>query len=173
MGWRLGRRSDNVRRWGSAGGSSFFFFRKTGDPSPFFMNSDYWPVAGGQDFQGRKRERWESGLGDGTPQPAASVARKGRKRSRPNRAKTGVILFMGFPTILTAGEESKTMGRKRRGRGRKFGALPELRWPLRPSIFGEHEKRLPRLLRRKGEESARRSSVEAREGGKSLIYRES
>ena len=83
------------------------------------------------------------------PQSTVSMAEKERKVA----SRTGVSRFMGFPTISMADEGSKAMGRKERGRGRKIETLPELRWPLRPLISDEHEKRLPWLPRRKGEES--------------------
>ena len=67
--------------------------------------------------------------------------------------RTGVSRFMGFPTIPMADEGSKAMGIKKKGKRRKIEPLPKLQWPLRPLISNEHEKRLPWLPWRKGEES--------------------
>ena len=75
----------------------------------------------------------------------ASVVEKERKVV----GRIGVSHFMGFLVIPMAGEGSKAMGRKKKGRGRKIEPLPELRWPLRPLIFDEHKKRVPRLSREK------------------------
>ena len=105
----------------------------------------HWSVAGSQTLKEREGDGWGSDLGDETSKSTASVV--GKERNVVDR--TGVSRFIGFLVIPMAGEGSKIMGRKKRGRGRKIEPLPELRWPLRPSISDEHKKRVLRLSRKK------------------------
>ena len=94
------------------------------------------------------------------PQTTASVAEKEEERIWSKQSKIEVQLFHGFFDDPDSRWGSKVVGRKKRRRERKVGALLKLWWPLRPLIFDEHEKRMLRLPQRKKRNRAQRSSME-------------
>ena len=99
------------------------------------------------------------------------VVGKERKGSGRNRAKQGFILFMDFLVIPTASEGLKPWGERKEGEEENLepylssGGLFDLRFLMntRRGCHGFHGE--------KGRNRAQRSSVEAREGEGSLIYR--
>ena len=87
------------------------------------------------------------------PQLVVLVIKKGKESTRPKQSKTEVPFFMDFSTSSTTDEGAPHRGREGKEEGKEKTGLPHASAVSPVLIFDEHRKRLPRLLRRKGEES--------------------